>query len=205
MILDALQSLDAAALGSFRSLIDPQSTWQVALVRGFADIEVFLTVFVLVAGWLRARFLLRNDPAAKDDVLALFYAIIFAFGVYWVLNFALPVRPRPEAAFNAIPPLINHLPDNSFPSGHGIFAGASFIGSFFAFRSKMLAFALLSFGIPMLCARVLAGVHYPGDVLVGFLIGSAFAYGASRWLAKPNVRSSWLFSFPKDVAAIIRL
>ena len=204
MILDTLQSLDASALESFRSLVDQESAWQVRLIHLFADVEVFVTVLVLVGGWLRARFLLKNDPSAKDDVLALFFAIVFAFGLYWLLNLGLPVRPRPETA-TTIPPLINHLPDNSFPSGHGIFAGASFLAAYFVYEKKTLAYALLALGIPMLAARVLAGVHYPGDVVVGFLLGASFASIAVRWLAKPSVRKSPLFTVPKRIASFVGL
>jgi membrane-associated phospholipid phosphatase len=55
----------------------------------------------------------------------------------------------------AIKPLIDHLPDNSFPSGHAIFAGASVvaIGYFFS-MSLSTVFAIL--GIAMVIARVIA-------------------------------------------------
>lgn len=155
MILDTLQSFDSTALVSFRSLVDPSSAWQTGLVHAFADIEVVLVAFVLVGLWLKARFLRNDDAELKKDALAFFYAVIFAFLLYWVLNFGLPARPRPETA-SSIAPLINHLPDNSFPSGHGIFAGASFVAAYRIFKNKALAFTLLAFGIPMLCARVLA-------------------------------------------------
>lgn len=52
MILDALQSLDSSALGSFRSIVNPAAHWQVAAIRGFSDAEVFLTALVLVVLWL---------------------------------------------------------------------------------------------------------------------------------------------------------
>lgn len=204
MILDTLQSLDASALESFRSLVNPSSHWQVAAIRGFADAEVFLTALVLVGLWLRARFVLKNDTEAKSDVLAFFYAIIFAFGLYWVLNLGLPARPRPETV-SAVAPLINHLPDNSFPSGHGIFTGASVTAAFLVFKRKTLSVVLLFVGIPMLCARVLAGVHYPGDVIVGFAVGAVFAYFASGFLAKESVRSSKLFSVPMAIASFVKL
>jgi membrane-associated phospholipid phosphatase len=64
------------------------------------------------------------------------------------------MRPRPET-LTAIKPLIDHLPDNSFPSGHAIFAGASVvaIGYFFS-MSLSTVFAIL--GIAMVIARVIA-------------------------------------------------
>lgn len=204
MILDTLQSFDSAALASFRSLVDPSSPWQTGLVHAFADIEVVIVAFVLVGLWLKARFLAKNDLESKKDALVFFYAIIFAFLLYWILNFGLPARPRPETA-SSIAPLIDHLPDNSFPSGHGIFAGASFVAAYRIFKSKTLAFVLLAFGIPMLLARVLAGIHYPGDVAVGFVVGSIFASVALKYLSRKEIRDSKLFALPVSVAAFVKL
>lgn len=204
MLLDTLQSYDTAALAAFRSIVDPASSWQTGLVHVFADVEVVLTAVLLVVVWLRARFLLNDDVEAKKDALAFFYAVMFAFALYWVLNFGLPARPRPETA-TAIAPLINHLPDNSFPSGHGIFAGASFVAAYRIFKNKSVAFALLAFGIPMLCARVLAGVHYPGDVVVGFLVGSLFSAFASKFLMRKTIRDSKLYAIPVSIANRIGL
>lgn len=160
MILDTLQSIDVRALNAFRSFVDQNSVWQVATIRAFSDAEVVLTALLLVALWLDARFRKGNDPKGKTDALSFFYAVMFAFALYWTLNFGLPARPRPESA-SAIAPILNHLPDNSFPSGHGIFAGSSFVAACLILRNGRVAVSLLVVGILMLCARVLAGVHYP--------------------------------------------
>ncbi|MDQ1343511.1 MAG: undecaprenyl-diphosphatase [Patescibacteria group bacterium] len=204
MVLDTLQALDASALNALRSLVDPDSAWQVAAIRAFSDAEVLLTTFVLVAFWIDARFFKGNDIEKKKDALTLFYAVTFAFLLYWALNFGLPVRPRPESV-SAIAPILQHLPDNSFPSGHGIFAGASVTAAFLLFRKKTLAVHLFSIGVPMLCARILAGVHYPGDVIVGFLLGSIFSAFVVRFLARSEVRKSPLFSYPIRIAGLVGL
>lgn len=106
----------------------------------------------------------KKEVGYKIIALDIFYAIMLAFLVYWILQFGLPMRPRPES-ITSLPPLINHLPDNSFPSGHAIFAGASVvaIGYFFSMSvSSLFAF----FGVIMLLCRVISGVHYFGDVFV---------------------------------------
>jgi undecaprenyl-diphosphatase len=82
-------------------------------------------------------------------------------------------RPRP-AAGEARPALVD-VPDRfSFPSGHACAAMAVAIG---------LAGAFPSIAVPLLIAawlvgisRVVLGVHYPGDVLVGQAIALISAY-----------------------------
>lgn len=203
-MLDTLQSLDVAALNVFRSLVDPSSAWQVSAIRAFSDIEVLVTALSLVALWLDARFRRGNDVGRKVETLTFFYAVMFAFALYWILNWGLPARPRPESV-SALRPLIDHLPDNSFPSGHGIFAGSSFMAAYLLFRRKAFAFGLLALGIPMLASRVLAGIHYPGDVAVGFAVGASFSAVAVRLLSKDSVRKSPLFVWPIRVAAFFKL
>ena len=116
-----------------------------------------LVMIILVGLWLYGVYKKDNQP--KVDALMMLYSIGFAFLVYVFLNLGLPLRPRPETV-SAIRPLIDHLPDNSFPSGHGIFAGASTIAAFFYTR-RWIAWILLITGIMMILSRVLAGIHYP--------------------------------------------
>lgn len=62
----------------------------------------------------------HKDDGPKHVALDLFWHVLASFALYWVINQTLPMRPRPES-ISSIPPLISHLPDNSFPSGHALF------------------------------------------------------------------------------------
>jgi undecaprenyl-diphosphatase len=82
-------------------------------------------------------------------------------------------RPRPVAG--AARPSIVDVPDRfSFPSGHACAAMAVAIG--FASAFPMLAVPLLLFAWLVGISRVVLGVHYPGDVLVGQAIALLTAY-----------------------------
>jgi membrane-associated phospholipid phosphatase len=161
---------DIAVSRFFQESVQRESAW-VPAIRFFSDFEIFLTVAFLIGIWLYGAY--RKDVDYKIASLDIFYAIMFAFAVYWALQFGLPIRPRPEAVSN-IPPLISHLPDNSFPSGHAIFAGASVVAIGY-FLSMPVSTAFAVFGVIMLICRVISGVHYFGDVLVGVIIGAILA------------------------------
>lgn len=136
------------------------------------------------------------------DALMILYSIGFAFLIYVILNLGLPIRPRPETV-SAIRPLIDHLPDNSFPSGHAIFAGASILGGFFYTR-RWIAWTLFVTGMFMLLSRVLAGIHYPGDIFVGLIIGLLGAYVVYRYHNEKFV-TEYLLAYPVKVAKFLRL
>lgn len=132
----------------------------------------------------------------------LLYSIGFAFFVYVVLNLGLPFRPRPESV-SSIRPLIDHLPDNSFPSGHAIFAGASIFAAFL-YSSRSIAWILFVTGIVMIFSRVIAGIHYPLDITIGFIIGLIGAY-IVYCLRDKKFMKDYLLVYPIKIAGFFRL
>ena len=199
-MLSFLVSQDIALLNILRSLIDSTSALQVSLIHMGADIEVLFVMLILVGLWLYGLY--KNNNQYKVDALMIFYSIGFAFLVYIVLNLGLPFRPRPETV-STIRPLVDHLPDNSFPSGHAIFAGASVLAAFLYSR-RTIAWILLVSGIFMVLSRVLAGIHYPGDILVGYIIGLLGAYVVYT-LRNKKFMTDYLLLYPVKIGKWLRL
>jgi undecaprenyl-diphosphatase len=97
-------------------------------------------------------------------------------------------RPRPE-----IVPHVVYAASSSFPSGHSMMSAVTYLtlGALLA-RSQerkrlkayfLLLAALLSFMVGV--TRVYLGVHWPTDVLAGWMAGSVWAilcWVAARWL-----------------------
>lgn len=100
-------------------------------------------------------------------------------------------RARP---FNAIPDIhaINPPTDFSFPSGHaaGSFAFAVFIAIVLV-RTKRpdaqaLAALLVLLAVGVGLSRIALGVHYPGDVVAGAVLGSAIATAGARFYSQSD-------------------
>ncbi len=84
-------------------------------------------------------------------------------------------RARPSLSQIGAKELVFHRPDTSFPSDHSAFIMAVALIFYFA-GYKKLGHATLAMAIVVGIARVGIGVHFPGDVLAGWLVGLVVAY-----------------------------
>ena len=88
--------------------------------------------------------------------------------VYFVLKNGLK-RNRPEAALKNFHSIITPSDQFSFPSGHtsAAFMMATLLGYYF----PPLMIPLYCWATLVGCSRVVLGVHFPTDILVGALLG----------------------------------
>jgi undecaprenyl-diphosphatase len=82
-------------------------------------------------------------------------------------------RPRPFVAHPQIHSFLHHAADPGFPSDHATAAFA--IGAVLVIRLGWVATPVLLAALLLSISRVMIGLHYPGDVLAGALLGIAAA------------------------------
>ncbi|MGY1745181.1 phosphatase PAP2 family protein [Blastococcus sp. SYSU D00695] len=91
-------------------------------------------------------------------------------------------RRRPDLSAHGEHRLLRRtLTTHSFPSGHSASAAAFATGV--AMESPLAGAALVPLALGVGYSRVHVGVHYPGDVLAGFAVGTAVATAGRRWWA----------------------
>lgn len=106
------------------------------------------------------------------EVFYVFFSVIAAWLVSIVLKIILKV-PRPFVEFTNVLPLLKPT-DYSFPSGHSAFFMATAVAIFLCHKKVGYFFILSALLIGI--ARIIAGVHYPIDILGGYLFGSVISY-----------------------------
>lgn len=171
-ILSQLLDLDLSLLQYSRGLIAPEYA---VFIQIAGELVVFHWVLLLILIWLYWVYTKNNEY--KKKALAIFFTIVTVFILYAIINLGIPQwRPGAMEAVQGIAPLIPHPIDNSFPSGHALFAWALLYWIYSYVRRAWLIVFTIAVVIVSLVARVIGWVHYPGDILGWLFFGIFGAY-----------------------------
>jgi undecaprenyl-diphosphatase len=122
------------------------------------------------------------DPRRRMAAWQTGLAVLLAWTVSDGVLKPLVHRPRPDARFEASEVISRSPSSSSFPSGHASSSAAAALMLAATWPSARVAVWLLAVGVSV--SRIYLGVHYPSDVLAGFLIGLLVAWfvrGRTVW------------------------
>ncbi|WP_169055041.1 phosphatase PAP2 family protein [Azospirillum sp. TSA2s] len=155
-------------------------------VRGIANIYLIkLGLFSAALWWLWFRR--EETEAGRRLVVDAITAVVLAVAASILIQAVMPARPRPlhDAGLSFVPP-IGQSRDalknwSSFPSDNaalGFALAATFLRASRLWGLLACLWAALVIALP----RVYLGLHYPGDVTGGALIGMLSAFAVARLL-----------------------
>ncbi len=104
------------------------------------------------------------------ELLAL--SLLVERSLYWLVKNSLR-RPRPQESVPGFRSLITASDEFSFPSGHS--SGAFLLATVLLIIYGGAAAPLFLWAAAVALSRILLGVHFPGDVLAGAVMGSGIA------------------------------
>jgi len=118
--------------------------------------------------------LVKGSKNLRWAVLFSLLVVLFTDQIVAGLIKPLIARARPCQVMDQINLLVNCGAGKSMPSAH---AGNAF-GQvlFFMFINRKLKYYLLIAGFLISISRVFVGVHYPGDIIVGSMIGALIGW-----------------------------
>lgn len=133
-----------------------------------------LTLVMIVIGFLFQNrsaifYKIRQTGIAAAISMSIGAIVTNLFLKNWV------ARPRPYDAVKEIVPLIGRQVDFSFPSGHTC---AAFACALIIYRMLPKRYGIPAIVLAVLIAfsRMYLGVHYPTDILGGFLVALTSSY-----------------------------
>lgn len=95
---------------------------------------------------------------------------------------AIVSAPRPFVTFSQVHPLVVESPYTSFPSGHATVFFAIAMAVYMYHKKSGYFFFFCAFLISL--SRVMAGVHYPVDIIAGAAIGIFIAWLSTTFFQK---------------------
>ena len=106
------------------------------------------------------------------EIVLVFFSGVLAWCVSSLLKLIIH-SPRPFTAFSEVQTLFPET-GYGFPSGHSTFYMALAFAMYFS--HKKTGYAMMVLAVLVGLARIFAGVHFPLDILGGWLLGALIAY-----------------------------
>lgn len=171
-------------------------------LHSFAGLSPLLDLFIIFCavylpytlGAIAILYVLFSSRKRAEKILAFLSAggaiVVARFAIGSLLRIIF-LRERPMLALH----VQSLFPENSysFPSGHALVLFAA-TGVLY-FYNKRLGIFFGIFSTIACIGRIMAGVHYPSDILGGAIIGLAVASAVEHWLI-PQVKK---LSYFKEV------
>lgn len=168
-MVDIIESLNTSLFLSLHSLVGQSAVFDF-IVYAFSDAVGLAFIFAILVVILFREKGLRSRARY---VFVTFFPVLPAL-VYSEVLKRLFQAPRPDYALHDFEPLFEFGGFDSFPSGHATVYSALALSVFF--YDKRLGIIAFIFALAISLSRVIAGVHFPIDVIAGLLIGASFAY-----------------------------
>jgi 4-amino-4-deoxy-L-arabinose transferase-like glycosyltransferase/membrane-associated phospholipid phosphatase len=166
-----LQTLDASLFHFINgSLSNPLFDWLMPILSGGGGVMHWFVLCIAVA--LVSALWLGN---ARVRLCALMVFLVVALGDPLVVNTIKHVvmRPRPCMALPDVVQRLGCTGSGSMPSAHAANWFAMTMVMFLFYRRSL--WFMLPMALAVSFSRVYNGVHYPGDVLVGAILGAGYA------------------------------
>lgn len=143
-----------------------------AVILPWLTILIFIVWIIFQKSW---RKIIKGMLVFASASVAWFLTSLFKYNYF---------SPRPFVEIFQFQPLFTmNIWWDSLPSSHAVFFSA-LAGSSFLFKKKAVSFCLILVAIIIAFARVIAGVHWPSDVVAGLVFGGIIGYFLAKGLDK---------------------
>ena len=160
------------------------------VVHILAEYTVYMIPIALLVCW----FIYKTDKN-RIDMLKATIASVLLWQIPTRIIAWIWYRPRPFTDLAGTKELFFHVPSYSFPSDHATFLAAI---SMYFYLMGYKKVGIIGFIITFLVSisRIISGLHYPGDIVGGWILGAGGAWiiyilldkYIQKYIAKPILK-----------------
>lgn len=172
------------------NLANKSSSFDVMVIFFAEYLPYMIIIFTIIFLFFHYEIFQKRYPLKAyirkiKEIILVFFSGIFAWFLANLIKIIIKV-PRPFLSLDDVFPLLDKT-DFSFPSGHATFYMALAFSFYFIHKkiSYFLFFCALVIGI----FRIIAGVHYPLDILAGYFLGILISYLLNKYLLDRNFKN----------------
>jgi membrane-associated phospholipid phosphatase len=199
-MIHSLLNLDTSIFLSTQSLIDPKYA---NIIHILGESIVIMSGAFMTILWLIGVKTKNNEY--KKISLRIFTGIIGVFILYGIINLGMPKWRVGAMELSGATALIPHPTDNSFPSGHALFSAALLVGIWKYYPKILLILLFIILALVTTTARVIWGVHYPGDIMGGLFFGFIGASFLAKYITTSELFEKNVYPFFIKLAGLIKL
>lgn len=166
--MQSLINLDQNVFSWFNSWVGINLTLDF-IIKFFAVYLIYLVPILFIFFWFYHKSEIR-----QKFLLELFFISVICWQVIARAIGMLIDRSRPDT-FAGAKEIFFHPPSYSFPSDHATFLAVITVYLYLSGYKKMGNITLVV-TLLISVSRIIAGLHWPGDILAGWILGIALAY-----------------------------
>jgi membrane-associated phospholipid phosphatase len=143
--------------------------------NSFGYIMIFLAIMFLIFhtnGVFNYKVPFRHPGKKIKELFYVFSPAVFAWIISDVIKLII-MSPRPFIFYQDVRPLFLHGGLDSFPSGHAIFFSALAMSLYFINKRVGVMYFIVALIVGL--ARITSGIHFPTDIIVGYILGILIA------------------------------
>lgn len=185
-MLEALEKLDQELFVFLNNQHSP--AWDVIMVYA-SDKYFWIPFYLLLIGYIVYRYRMQSIPMLLMAVVAIGLADFVASGIF--KPYFARLRPCHDPELSAMVNMVKGCGGKfGFLSSHAStgFALAVFFNLILSDRYFIFKIVLVTWAVVVSYSRIYLGVHFPGDILGGAVVGTLMAllsaYGYQHWLVK---------------------
>lgn len=185
-MLDVLRSVDHNIFYWLNNNLVGSYNWLDLIWKFLAVYLIYLVPIGLLVAW----FFWRSEKSHKT-MLAAFLSGAVSWQIVSAIIGSIHFRLRPFANLAGAKEIVFHVPTYSFPSDHAAFL-AALTCYFYLAGYKKVGNLMLAITILISFARVVTGLHWPFDIIAGWIVGILvalifwfFRKPIEKWILNP--------------------